>query len=169
MRRWSVMNFYIFKLQALAVEPPSDLLVLDLLTKSGAFSYWGLQRHSKHTTHRSDVSTDNCNRTIDKWSLSLSVQLLRLSHPKSWLFLRCWTAGMLIIIRIWIQWMGFIHWRVSVLLSSDLVCFQALLCERTNLTDRTGDKNSGTVNDWRSILKSDFFFGAKTELKFCCW
>lgn len=64
--RWSVMNFYIFKLQALAVEPPSDLLVLDLLTKSGGFSCRGLQRHSKHTTHRSDVSTDNCNRTIDK-------------------------------------------------------------------------------------------------------
>lgn len=29
--------------------------------------------------------------------------------------------------------------------SSDLVCFQALLCERTCLTDRTGDKTSGTV------------------------
>lgn len=60
------MNFHIFKLQALAVVPPSDLLVLDLLAKFGGFSSRGLQRHSKHTTYRSNMSADNFNRAIDK-------------------------------------------------------------------------------------------------------
>lgn len=65
MRRWFVMNFHIFKLQALAVVPPSDLLVLDLLAKFGGFSCRGLQWHSKDTTNRSNMSADNFNRAID--------------------------------------------------------------------------------------------------------